>query len=772
MKTRMWIPILFILVFLSLAHPVSADGIIVPVPDSSKPSPPLRSLAIKYHRVHVTIDNQIATTHVDQVFINEGPDDIEGEYIFPIPQDASISTFAMWVDGRRLEAEVLDKKEARNIYERIVAQQRDPALLEYVGRHAFRARVYPIPAHGEKRIQLEYQEIVPKDSGLVKYVYPLNTEKFSTRPLEQVQVSVEIIARKTLKAAYSPSHDVTLKRERDHRATVEYRDAHVTPDKDFVLYYTTGTDDLEANVLSYKEPGEEGFFLLLLDPKREVGEGEVVARDVFFVLDTSGSMRGQKLTQAKRALKYVLRNLHERDRFNIISFATSTRLYARTPQEIGERYQAYAFVDELEAGGGTNIDQALKETLEQTDSNRPQVVIFLTDGLATEGEIRTKPILERAKASAGKRTQIFAFGVGYDVNTLLLDRLSQEHHGTSSYVRPDENIERVVSSFYDKIGSPVLEQLTLKFGRVHAEELFPSPLPDLFAGNQLLILGRYRQGGETTLHMRGLVNGDPINYTFDDLCFQERGGEKFIPRLWATRKIGHLLTHVRLYGPEGELIDEIVRLSQKYGIVTPYTSFLIDETEDTAMTDDKQNIYPESSPTIAPGVGMSSEASGKMAVESSMAQRILREAEVAHTPDSERLRPVGNRTFLLQNGQWIDTDYKEAMDVREITFASPAYFELTREHPEWGPYLALGERVILLWKGRAYRIRANGNAEPTPEAVLGSGAVTTTLPSATLTKRVRPTRAPEPTATPSSPAKSFWASLGDWLQDVLGGKSP
>jgi Ca-activated chloride channel family protein len=767
MKMRMWIPILFILLFPALTAPVSADGIIIPIPDPSKSPPPLRSLAIKYHRVHVTIDNQIATTHVDQVFVNEGQNDIEGEYIFPIPEDASISTFAMWVDGQRLEAQVLDKEEARTIYERIVAQQRDPALLEYVGRNAFRARVYPIPAHGEKRIQLEYQEILPKDSELVKYVYPLNTEKFSSRPLEDVRVSVEIISHETLKAAYSPSHNVNLKREGDHRATVEYRDADVTPDKDFVLYYTTGTDELGANVLSYKEPDEEGFFLLFLNPKREAEEGEVVARDVFFVLDTSGSMRGQKLTQAKQALKYVLRNLHENDRFNIISFATSTRLYARTPQETIEREGAYTFIEELEAGGGTNIDQALKKTFEQGGNERPQVVIFLTDGLATEGEIRTKAILEHVRESASERVQVFAFGVGYDVNTILLDRLSQEHHGTSSYVRPDESIEHTVSSFYDKIGSPVLGDVSLDFGRVHADQIFPSPLPDLFVGNQLLVLGRYRHGGTTTVRMEGLVNDEPTTYTFHDMHFQEEGGELFIPRLWATRKIGHLLTQVRLYGAEDELVDEIVRLSLEYGIVTPYTSFLVDETEDTLKVDGDRLIEPGALRTATPSAArMPAKASGKAAVESSMAQRTLREAKVVHAPADERLRTVGNKAFVLQSGTWVDTAYEDTMETIDVPFASSTYFALVRDHPTWGFYLALGDRVLLVWQGQAYRIEPKENADGTSNAAAEPTASPT--PSPTSTERVRPTRTPEPIPTSNVPAKGFWPSLGGWLQSLLG----
>ena len=426
--------VLFALVFLALVVPVSADGFIIPLPRPERPVPFRDSLSIKYHRVTVDIEDQAATTHVDQVFVNEMPYDIEGEYIFPLPEGASISQFAMWVDGKRLEAQVLNRDEAREIYEDIVRQQRDPALLEYIGRNAFRARIYPIPARGEKRVELEYTQVLPQDQGLIEYVYPLNTEKFSARPLEQASVSVRITSRQPLKSIYSPSHEVAVHRVSDLIAEVGYEESNVTPDKDFVLYYSANEDDLGINLLSYKEPGQDGFFLMLLAPRVERGAHDVVAKDVFFVLDTSGSMRGDKLAQAKRAARYVLQNLNSEDRFSIVTFSTGIRLYEDGLKRAAEAERAYPFISELQAGGGTNISRALEEALAQTQRGRPQSIIFLTDGLATEGERDTAKILRKVGNLAADNVSIFAFGVGYDVDTTLLDKVTQNHHGTSVYV--------------------------------------------------------------------------------------------------------------------------------------------------------------------------------------------------------------------------------------------------------------------------------------------------------------------------------------------------
>ncbi|MBN1399760.1 MAG: VWA domain-containing protein [Anaerolineae bacterium] len=765
------------LIFLGLALSASADGIIVPIPPPGRPMPSLHELTIKYHHVSVEIENQVATTRVDQVFVNELGYEIEGEYIFPLPEGASISAFAMWVDGQRLEAEVLERERAQEIYERIVRERRDPALLEYVGRNAFRARIYPIPAHGEKRVELEYSEVLPQEAGLVKYLYPLNTERFSARPLEQVSVSVKVASRQPLKAIYSPSHDVSVSREDERHALVGYEESHVTPSRDFALYYTVADDDLSINVISFKEAGEDGYLLLLAAPPVEVGEREVVARDIFLVLDVSGSMRGEKLAQAKRAATYVLDNLSVKDRFNIIAFSTATRHFARGPQPASAATRAQSFVKEMQAGGSTNISRALEETLAQTEAGRPQVVLFLTDGLPTEGERQVGKILARVDDLASEELSLFAFGVGYDVNTLLLDRMSQGHHGTSVYVRPGEDLDLAVSGFYEKISTPVLTRLSLDWGQAQVEEVYPYPLPDLFAGSQLVLVGRYREGGVTDLTLQARSEAGPERFSFEDIRLRERGGAEFIPRLWATRKIGYLMSQIELHGSQRELVDEIIDLSVKYGIVTPYTSFLVDDTDEALSADGRRRMAERElvlreAPMASPGAGKGGAQapmaapsySGEAAVEKSIAQNTLREADVAAEPQIEQVRTVGQRAFVLRDGVWTDTTY-DATEMRSerIPFGSRRYFELVARYPEWGRYLALGPRVLLVWEGRAYEITETDNSLPdardqpeqqgaSPDASAQPGVSSASARSAI----------PSPT-----PSPGLWDSIRAWWHDLV-----
>ncbi|MGB9881002.1 MAG: VIT domain-containing protein, partial [Anaerolineae bacterium] len=565
----------FLLLSLITGITARADGFIIPIPPPHINVVP--DLTVKYHHVQVTIKDQVAYTAIDQVFLNDSPYELEGTYIFPLPEDAAISDFAMFVDGQRLSGKILDKEEARRTYESIVRRRRDPALLEYIGRNAFQASIYPIPAHGEKRVQLSYSQVLLADRGLVRYVYPQDTERFSSRPLEEVVITVELQSRVPIKAIYSPSHDIAIERTSETSALVSFEASNVRPDKDFELYYSISEDDIGVSLLSYKERGEDGFFLLLIAPPVEAEAETIVAKDVIFVLDTSGSMEGQKLQQAKEALEFVLDNLQEEDRFQIIAFNTSISKYATSLCSASERDQARQFVRRLAAGGGTNIHRALLEALALASNERPVFIIFLTDGLPTVGVTDMKQILAEVNRVATQNVRLFAFGVGYDVNTILLDTLSQEHRGVSAYVEPGQSIEEEVASFYTKISAPLLSDSRLYIKGITVEDLYPDPLPDLFVGSQLLIVGRYREGGKAQIMLSGTVNGEERSFSYPNLSFSQQGGQDFVPRLWATRKIGYLLKEIRLHGENKELVDSIIALSVRYGIMTPYTSFLVDE---------------------------------------------------------------------------------------------------------------------------------------------------------------------------------------------------
>ncbi len=708
---------LSLILVLFLSSLVLADGFIIPRPPRPyEPFPP--NLSIKYHHVQVKIDNQVAQTAVDQVFINNFHRDIEGTYIFPIPEGASISDFSMFVGNEEVRGKVLGKNEARRIYEDIVRRKRDPALLEYFKDGMFKASVYPIPANGETRIRLHYSEILKLTRGICGYRYTLNTEKFSRDPLQSVKLNVEINSKKPIKSIYSPSHNIRIEKESDHRAKITYVEENTRPDKDFFLYYTVSERDIGFDLLPYQDEDKNGYFLAMISPQVEVPADKTLSKNIIFILDTSGSMSGEKIKQAKGALSFCLNSLYKGDCFNIIDFDDQIRNFK--PELAGADHEnireGLSFVEGCEAKGGTNINDALLISLRQVagDDNL-SFIIFLTDGLPTVGETDIRNILGNVKKANRSATRIFVFGVGYDVNTRLLDRLAQDNHATSDYVRPSEDIEVKVSSFYKKVSHPILTDVNLSFGDVKVYDLYPQELPDIFKGTQLLVLGRYRNGGHTKVTLSGSTQGTTRRFTYK-VNFSPDDKNDFIPRLWATRRIGYLIDQLRLHGQNKELVDEVVRLSKKYGIITEYTSFLVGADYRLAVDE----LAPQAERHLQRGL---KKEVGAGAVNRTMAITAYQSALTAPQEylDAEgkeqritKVVQVGNRTFFNKNGLWVDTAYEGKVETVKIKRFSEAYFKLLSKVPDVGRFLALGDEVIFLLHGRAIHISDEGKSDFTP----------------------------------------------------------
>jgi Ca-activated chloride channel family protein len=375
----------------------------------------------------------------------------------------------------------------------------------------------------------------------------------------------------------------------------------------------------------------------------------------------------------------------------------------------------------LSASGGTDINRALLDTLAGVDPERPTILIFLTDGQPTEGEVEVDRILTNFAGNTHPNVRLFAFGVGDDVNTILLDTLAQEQRGASAYVRPGERIDEEVSAFYAKVSTPLLADIDVRVDSVHVEEIYPYPLPDLFAGTQLVIVGRYREGGPALIQLNGTVNDQEEQFIYEG-TFKDAGGDGFIPRLWATRKIGYLLNQIRLHGESQELVDEIVELSIRYGIVTPYTSYLVQEDADILTREGRQELSSRAFDAIAAEPTM---AAGAEAVAEAEAKASIQRADRAAAPApgaAEVVKIVGARTFVYQDGVWTDTTYDPSRsDVQTVGFGSDAYFDLLATRPDLGDFFALGKQVIVVVDGMAYEVSPSGadtvELPPTPTSV-------------------------------------------------------
>jgi Ca-activated chloride channel family protein len=728
MKSRITLTLWIVL---GLAGLVWADGFIVPV------DPNLRvrgSWAVEYHHVDILVRDQVASVSIDQEFVNTGSGMIEVEYLFPVPPGAAIDSMTLIVNGQEMSARLLPADEARKIYEDIVRRKKDPALIEYVGFGLYRTKAFPLEAGKPARVAVHYDTVCKKDGDLTELWYPLNTEKFSARPIKDVKVVADLKADTDITAVYSPSHDLNVERKSPRHVVATWQEKNSLPSTDFQLYYRTANEDVGATLMTHWPEGkEDGYFMLLVSPNPRLGEGKIIPKDVVVVLDRSGSMSGEKIAQARESARFILRNLNKKDRFNVLTYSDSMDLFYESLADADRKTVEGAIdrVERITSGGGTNIHDALHTAMKLwpvagVPDDRPKYIIFLTDGLPTVGQTNVQNIIANTTKMNLARVRLFAFGVGYDVNVNLLDKLVQENHGRSDYVKPNENIESKIASLAAKIRNPVMTALTAEFVDVPVRDQYPQEIGDLFEGDQIVALGRFNSAeaaklshGATTLKITGTFQGQP--HTFEYRVTVQPGQRDnrfaFVERLWAIRRVGWLMDQIQLNGENPELKQEIVRLSLEYGIMTPFTSFLAEEKTDLAAAPS----------AMAPEVVFSRKESGADAQRMAEARQSLRFSktlsrasgpqggvsyygnidqaayEEGKQQTADTVRQSGNQTLYRRGQLWV------AVNAREIDPEKDADHQLVSDNTsDENRVLATqgeGEELLIRLRGQVYRIR-------------------------------------------------------------------
>lgn len=552
------------------------------VPEDVKVPP----LAMVHHRVTVAIEDQVAITTVEQAFRNHTDRDLEATYLFPVPKGASVNKFTMWIDGKETNGELLDGKKAADVYTSIVRRTQDPALLEYLGNGLMRMRVFPVPPtkgdkYGDVTVKLSYTAVANKDGNAVEFVYPMKTDGKGTRLLEEFSVKISIKSSTPLQSIYSPTHAIETKRISDKHAEVEFSKNQATLDKDFQLFYGTSASEIGLTPVLYRPvSSEDGFFMLLVSPQLESLKTKRTPRDLVLVLDTSGSMSDIKMSQAKQAVRKCLGSLDANDRFALIAFSTGVNPYSDKLEEASKDQieKATNWIDKLRAGGGTAIHAALDAALEyrSKDVSRSFNVTFFTDGQPTVGETNPQKIVKAVGEKNTANTRIFTFGVGDDVNAAMLDQLADGTRAVTTYVRPAEDIEEKATALFAKISHPVMTDVRLSGGTVKLSELYAPQLPDLFHGSQLVVFGRFSGSGHAAIKLSGKLGGEEKEFVYElDFPSKTDNSREFVEALWARRKVGFILDQIRVNGEQKELVDEVTALAKKYGIATPYTSYLV-----------------------------------------------------------------------------------------------------------------------------------------------------------------------------------------------------
>jgi Ca-activated chloride channel homolog len=728
--------------FLSLlwASSAWAQGFVFPNPGFQPPE------LIK-HTLTANMQDQAATVKVEQVFYNPMDRAIEGVYYFPIPREAVLDQFDLYVDGKKLKGELLEREQARKIYEDIVRRDIDPALLEYADHRFFRISLFPIPGKKERKIELSYHQVLGAADGLVCFRYAQHGDLQAGRPGQPIRMlpgrvepavwhdgeikreirepepktcqqnfSVTVHATSAINNVYSPSHKIDVEHLSDQEVRVHYEGVRKSDEADFVLYYGLSGNALGLNLVCHRVEDGAGYFMLLAAPKSSWAEKEVIDKDVVFVLDTSGSMSGEKMEQAKSALSYCINRMRTHDRFALVTFSSEVSTWKPDWSEAAPAgREAVAYVRTLEAQGGTNMDEALKRALQfKPRAGRTMQVVFMTDGLPTVGVQDVKTILEHVRQAATP-ARIFAFGVGYDVNTYLLDKIAEQGRAATDYIAPQENIEEKISRFFDKVSKPVLTDLQLTVNRIAVRDVYPKSLPDLFLGDQLLVVGRYEGTGQTAIVLQGRSGKDPVRFVYETQ-FASQQQNSFLPRLWASRKIAYLVDDMRTHGENEEVRKEIESLSKEFGILSPYTSFLAQEDKagpapltigGVAAPDQFSMQLFRKSDASAPVASV-----GAGAVQASKQLRRMKEEQVLSS--SHEARYAGDKTFYWQNDEWVESAWQK-QPVLTVKHGSAAYVQLLLCYPDIGKYMTLGRNVVFSWNGKYIRIGDSGETDWTAD---------------------------------------------------------
>lgn len=567
-------------------------------------------MSIKTYDANTLIENQIATTTVEQVFHNSMNANVESTFIFPLPEGAVITDLVYWFNNKKYVASVRVKEEAQRDYDQKISKYIDPALLQYFGDNVFKLNIAPISPNSDVRFSITYTEFLPYEYGMVNYKFLLKTTGLSPMPLERVSLKIFAKTSSPIKKLVSPSHGNSAENQitklSDQDYSIVYGDENFTPDRDYQLQFEYKRDGVEMNVVSYMPKvsdsiGTDGFFSTFIIPPDSLTNSTGESRTIVFTADISSSMEGERIVRLKDAIYEFLKRLNNNDRFNVILFSTNVisfkpDIVVATEENLN---LAKEFVFKVGAAGLTNINDALESTLHMGfNQGENNSVIFITDGMPSWGELETQKIIKKSKDLNNEKARIYVYGIGEEPSKTFLSELAKENGGYAMFISDNDSIPLIVQNHLERISRPVLSDLSIDYGGLAVYDAFPQKLPDLFYGNQVNQTGRFTKAGRYTVTLKGKIRGE--NFTLSkEVDFESEFGNKSVSRLWAKRKIDFLLDEIAKYGEKKELKDAIIDLSIRFNILTKYTALYADP-DVTSIDENNAIAYKGKIGTIMP----------------------------------------------------------------------------------------------------------------------------------------------------------------------------
>jgi Ca-activated chloride channel family protein len=705
--------------------------------------------------VKVELRDRVLRYEVEERFVNRGGLIGEADYVFPLPKGAAFRDLKLSIDGQMVAGETMNAADARRIYEDIVRRQKDPALVEWMGHGLLRTRIFPIQPGEERRVVVRFESVAEREGDAVRVDYFRGSaaDGAAVRAMRSGQEQNQTADRRSrtnftltyraggeLGEAYSPTHELDVERDDAlRRVSIRGGGPDVT-----VLVALRRSMAASVAVLTNAQRDEPGYALITVTPPTELA-GTRMPRDLTFVMDVSGSMSGRKLEQAKAAGRQLLRTLTDRDRFRVIDFSTDVRSFRDDfvfATEANIR-AAVRYIDDLDATGSTNISGALEEALRGSrsgngsqeferegdqpdrrprDNGRLPLVLFMTDGAATVGERDPARIAARVARMRGD-TRIFTFGMGADLNIGLIEQLAVDGRGTAHFVRPEENVERSVELVATRLRSPLMTDVRISVDGddVRLSRMYPNGALDVFAGQDLVVLARYDGSGSANVVVRGRAGGREVRWATLRNFPREERDNAFVPRLWATQRIGWLAAEKRRNGGNAEIDDEIRHLGERFGIPTEFTSYLVLEPGMVAnQSRDNANFSggarradvgraagaspAPSAPQSAPAQFEAARAASEQRQAKSVAAADLASVVATGTGGAAETKRAGARIFRKEADRWVDLRAKPDLQVYKVKAYSRSYFTLLERIAELREAFAAGDKVTVAGKSVAIEV--------------------------------------------------------------------
>jgi len=539
------------------------------------------NLPLISQKVKVTVNNQVAVTTLEMIFDNPYDFTIQPNIRFPIHEKASVQNFTLTdADGQTFSGTIEESQQAEQTFNAAQAEGMMPAMAVQKQPGVFEASIGAIGPKSRATVTIEYSEILPYSRGTISYALPFDVSTMQKSNLETSSIVIEIIDQKEIATLQSPSHDIYAEKIDSQSWRAVFEKNNYLPSGDFKLVYEVKAEAMASNFLATRpDENKDGYFMLMLSPAEIVTAEDIASRDIVFVMDTSGSMQGNRIIQTKKAFDFFVSKLNENDRYGIVDFSSGVKYWKEELQKVDEwtKSEARHYINKLHASGGTNIHGALIKALELFDKteNRTRTIVFLTDGEATNGITNTEQIVREFNAANVLQVRTFTLGVGRNVNKALLNKLALENRGESVYLEENlKSIDNELIAFYQSISTPLLVDLGLDFGGIEVADVYPKTLPNIYQGTQLVVTGRYKNGGEALIKLSGNLNSIrqefPVTATFAD----NSRDNLFVSRFWAKSKADDLLIQLQTYGHNQSMKDEVIRLSKEYQFATPFTSFI------------------------------------------------------------------------------------------------------------------------------------------------------------------------------------------------------